>query len=80
MYAISHASWEHVEITKLSHSLYQVGVLAEELLEKRLTKAGNYETLTTPVFWRHKYFTITFTLVVDDFGVEFLVKNTLIAQ
>ena len=57
------------------HGLPQEGTLANELLEKTLTKAGNYQTLTTPVISWHELHPIILALVVDDFGVEHIGKE-----
>ena len=44
-------------------------------LRERLEKEGHYEARTTPVLWRHKWRPIQFSLVVDDFGVEYVGKQ-----
>ena len=49
----------------------QAGLIANELLKKRLAKAGYYDCQFTPGLWRHVWRPITFALVVDDFGVKF---------
>ena len=50
----------------------QAGKLANDLLRKRLDKAGYYEAATTPGLWRHKWRPVQFVLIVDDFGVEYV--------
>jgi hypothetical protein len=52
----------------------QAGILAQELLTKRLLKAGYKQSSTTPGYWRHEWRPISFTLVVDDFGVKYINK------
>ena len=47
------------------------GILANKLLASRLEREGYYQCQFTPSLWRHKWRPITFTLVVDDFGVKF---------
>jgi len=51
--------------------LPQAGILANKLLRKRLAPHGCYECISTPGLWRHEWRPITFTLVVDDFGVKY---------
>ena len=53
------------------------GILANNLLMSRLEKEGYYETVTTPGLWRHKWRSIMFCLIVDDFGVEYVGKQNV---
>jgi hypothetical protein len=55
--------------------LPQAGILANKLLRKQLAPHGYYECINTPGLWRHEWRPITFTLVVDDFGVKYLGKE-----
>ena len=52
------------------YGLPQAGLLANELLEKRLNKYGYYQSKLVPGLWTHEWRPIQFTLVVDDFGVS----------
>ena len=52
------------------YGLPQAGILAQELLEKRLEKHGQKQSKFTPGFWTHEWRPVSFTLVVDDFGVK----------
>ncbi len=52
--------------------LPQAGILANKLLPKRLLPHGYYECANTPGLWQHETRPITFTLVVDDFGVKYV--------
>ena len=52
----------------------QAGIIAQELLTKRLHKAGYRQSTITPGYWRHDWRPISFTLVVDDFGVKYINK------
>ena len=54
------------------YGLPQAGILAQELLEKRLNKHGYHQSKFTPGLWTHEWRPICFTLVVDDFGVKFV--------
>ena len=53
------------------YGLPQVGVLAQEQLIEHLKIHGYYQIKTVPGLWHHKTRPITFTLVVDDFGVKY---------
>ena len=63
-----------IEVTKGMYGLPQVGLLAHELLEERLNKHGYFQSKLVPGLWTHKTRPITFTLVVDDFGVKYVGK------
>ena len=63
--------WVYVRISKGMYGLPQAGLLANELLSKRLKAAGYYQCQFTPGLWRHVWRPITFALVVDDFGVKY---------
>ena len=54
------------------YSLPQSGLLANELLEKRLNKHGYQQSKLVPRLWKHNWQPIQFTLVVDDFGVKYV--------
>ncbi len=54
--------------------LPQAGILANKLLQKRLAPKGYYKCKQTPGLWRHGTRPISFTLVVDDFGVKYTNK------
>jgi hypothetical protein len=54
------------------YGLPQAGIIAEELLEKRLLKAGYKQCKVSPGYWTHVWQPISFALVVDDFGVEYI--------
>ena len=61
-----------VEVTKGMYGLPQAGLLANELLEKRLNKEGYFQSKLVAGLWAHKTRPIQFTLVVDDFGVKYV--------
>ncbi|KAL7479621.1 hypothetical protein ACHAW6_005346, partial [Cyclotella cf. meneghiniana] len=46
------------------------GCLANKLLAQHLDKEGYYQCQYLPRLWRHKWRPITFSLVVDDFGIK----------
>ena len=55
-----------------SKGLPQAGLLAQQLLEKRLEKHVYSQSKQTPGLWKHDRRPICFYLVVDDFGVEYV--------
>jgi hypothetical protein len=54
-----------VEVTKGMYGLPQAGLLANELLEKRLNKEDYFQSKLVPALWAHKTRPIQFTLVVQ---------------
>ena len=54
------------------YGLPQAGLIANELLEKRLNKHGYRQSKLVPGLWKHDTRPIQFTLVVDDFGVKYV--------
>jgi hypothetical protein len=65
----------YVEIQKGMYGLPQAGILAQQLLEERLNKHGYSQSKAVPGLWTHKTRPISFTLVVDDFGVKYVGKE-----
>ena len=61
----------YAEVTKGMYGLPQAGLLANELLEKQLQEHGYKQREIIPGLWKHDTRDITFTLVVDDFGVKY---------
>jgi hypothetical protein len=70
-----HNDWVYFEIRKGIYGLPQSGILAQTLLADRLAKKGYYQCECTPGLWRHKWRPVMFTLIVDDFGVEYVGKQ-----
>ena len=64
-----------LEIRRAVWGLPQAGILANQLLRKRLKPHGYYECVNTPGLWRHATRPITFSLVLDDFGVKYVGKE-----
>jgi hypothetical protein len=64
-----------LEIRRAVWGLPQAGILANKLLQKWLAPHGYYECVNTPGLWRHATCPITFSLVVDDFGVKYVGKE-----
>ncbi len=69
-----------LEIRRAVWGLPQAGILANKLLRKGLELHGYYECVNTPGLWRHAtrpitFSPITFSLVVDDFGIKYVGKE-----
>ena len=64
--------WVYFEIRNGIHGLPQSGALANALLGQRLNKQGYYQCATTPGLYRQEWKPITFCLIVDNFGVEYV--------
>jgi hypothetical protein len=52
------------------YGLKYAGLIAKLLLDKRLAIAGYHEKKNTPCLYQHESRPISFTLVVDDFGIK----------
>jgi hypothetical protein len=65
----------YIEVQKGMYGLPQAGILENQLLARRLAIHGYHQTKFTPGLWRHVTHPIQFTLVVDDFGVQFVGKE-----
>lgn len=62
------------EVTKGMYGLSQAGLLAQQRLVAHLNMHGYHET-PTPCLFRHDSNGITFTLVVDDFGIKYSTQD-----
>jgi hypothetical protein len=65
----------YIEVQKGMYGLLQSGILANQLLARRLAIHGYHKTKFTPGLWRHVTHPIQCTLVVDDFGVQYVGKE-----
>ena len=65
----------YMEIHRAMHGLLQAGILANKLLKQRLAKHGYYKVAHTPGLWKHISRPVSFTLVVDDFGIKYVCKE-----
>jgi hypothetical protein len=57
------------------YGLKQAGLLANQLLQQRWDPYGYYPARHTPGLWLHKTRSIAFTLVVDDFAINYVGKD-----
>jgi hypothetical protein len=83
--ALAVDGWVYIEIRKGMYGLKQAGLLANQLLQKRLEPYGYYPARHTPGLWLHKSRPIAFKLIVDDFVVKYVnqenahyLRNTLL--
>ncbi len=60
----------YCKIRQGMYGLLQAGIIAHELLAKRLRKHGYTQSKTMPGLWTHEWRPIFFSLVVEDFGVK----------
>ena len=65
----------YVECRRGMYGLPHAGLIAQQLLEKRLNKHGYKQSKITPGLWTHEWRKITFSLIVDDFGVKYVGKE-----
>jgi hypothetical protein len=61
----------YCKIRQRMYGLLQVGIIAQELLAKRLKEHHYNQSNAVPGLWTHEWHPITFSLVVDDFGVKY---------
>jgi hypothetical protein len=73
--ALAVDGWVYIEIREGMYGLKQAGLLANQLLQTRLAPFGYYPARHTPGLWLNKTRPISFTLVVDDFTVEYVGKQ-----
>ena len=62
----------YIRVAKGMYGLPQAGIIAQKLLEERLGDEGYTQSDKTPGFWKHSWRPISFSLVVDDFGVKYV--------
>eukprot|EP00957_Ditylum_brightwellii_P040753 3084574-Ditylum_brightwellii.AAC.1 len=72
-----HGNYVYMEIRKGMYGLPQAGKIANDLLKKRLKPHGYQELEYTPGLWKHRDCPVTFTLVVDNFGVKYVGQQQL---
>ena len=64
--------WVYIRIIRGMYGLPQAGIIANDLLQARLKEAGYHQCQFTPGLYKHVWRPVTFTLVVNDFGVKFV--------
>ncbi len=68
----AHKGQVYLHLERTVWGLPHAGILANKLLQKRLAPHGYYKCSNTLGLWRHEWQPITFTLVVNDFGVKYV--------
>jgi hypothetical protein len=65
----------YIEVQKGIYGLYQADIPAKKIIAHRLAICGYHQTKFTPGLWRHVTGPIQLTLVMDDFGVQYVGKE-----
>jgi hypothetical protein len=73
--ALAVYGWVYIEIRKGMYGLKQAGLLANQLLQTRMSPFGYFPSRHTLGIWIHKTRPISFTLAVDDFAVKYVGKQ-----
>jgi hypothetical protein len=73
--AMAYEGYVHLEMRRAVWGLPQAGILANKRLRRKLAPFGYVEHTKTPGLWYHATRPISFTLVVDDFGVKYVNKE-----
>ncbi len=53
------------------YGLTQAGILANKLIKTCLAAHGYHELSHTPGLFKHDFWPVWFTLIVDDFGIKY---------
>jgi hypothetical protein len=77
MVALALDGYVHLEMRRAVWGLPQAGILANKRLGCKLAPFGYYKHTNTPGLWYHKTRPISFTLVVENFGVKYVNKMML---
>ncbi len=62
----------YCEICQGMYRLPQSGIILQELLAKRLQEHRYSQSKTTPGLWTHEWRPISFSLIINDFGVKYV--------
>ena len=65
------SGYVHVKIRKGMYGLKKSGIITSKLILSNLQPHGYAPTENTPGLWTHSTLPITFTLAVDNFGINF---------
>ncbi len=66
--------WVHLEMRRAVWGFSQVDILTNKCLYRKLAPFGYYKCVNTPGLWYHEMRPITFMLIVENFGVEYVDK------
>ena len=67
----------HLELRWAVWGLPQVGILANKCVKQKFSPFRYHECKNTPGLWYHDTREITFTLMVDNSGVKYIVKSNV---
>ena len=65
----------YCKIQKGMYRLPQAGIIAQDLLQERLAKVGHHQSKIIPGLWTHEMRKTCFTLVVDNFAIQYTSKE-----
>jgi hypothetical protein len=74
---LTYKGFVHLEMQRAVWGLPQADILANKCLRHKLAPFGYYKHISTPGLWYHETRPISFTLVVDDFGVKYVNKEDI---
>jgi Reverse transcriptase (RNA-dependent DNA polymerase) len=77
LWELVHNDAVYVEVSKGMYGLKQAGRIANDQLTIFLAAHGYAPAPVTPGLWLHETRDITFTLVVDDFGIKYIKQEDL---
>ena len=69
-----HNGYIYLELRRSVWGLPQARILANKRLKRKLAPFGYQECKNTPGLWYHKTHSITFMLVVNNFGAKYIDK------
>jgi hypothetical protein len=75
MKGVAYQGYTYLEIRHTVWGLPQAGILANKRLQKKLRPFGYFKHMNTPGLWYHELHPISFTVVVDNFGVKYIYKD-----
>ncbi len=55
--------------------LSHIGIITQKLLEEQLAKHRYHQSNKTPGFWKHDWRPISFSLIVENFGIKYMGKE-----
>jgi hypothetical protein len=68
-------STEYCKVHQGMYGLPQAGIIAQLLLKECLNKHGYHQSQTTPGLWTQVSCPISFSLIVDNFGIKCVGKE-----
>ena len=69
--------WVYIKMRRAAWGLPQAGILANKCLRRKLAPFGFHKCVNTPGLWWHETGVISFTLVVNNFGVKYVKKENV---